>query len=201
MLALYYLPEYKSVSRSDELLTHFFSTWPISLPDAFRYGESSRLTLLALLPATGNLVIEKPPPPAQPPNLSVGGGPPISPGQGPSGKHQGQINLAQLRLQHMQQAAYAQQKQHQHQHQQHIQQQMRIASQMSQQHARQGVPGMVQQQVLQGGALRVGAGHWQKHLFYYRHVVSFSLSPHPNSKEIPILLILIILIPLDEIKQ
>ncbi|XP_047441292.1 E3 ubiquitin-protein ligase TRIM33 isoform X2 [Mugil cephalus] len=99
----------------------------------------------------GNLVIEKPPPPAQPPSMMVGG-PPISPGQGHPGhmgKHPGQINLAQLRLQHMQQAAYAQQKQqhqHQQQHQQQIQQQMRIASQMSQQHARQGGPSLVQQQ-------------------------------------------------------
>ncbi|XP_040911794.1 E3 ubiquitin-protein ligase TRIM33 isoform X5 [Toxotes jaculatrix] len=98
----------------------------------------------------GNLVIEKPPPPAQPPNVMVGG-PPISPGQGHPSKHPGQINLAQLRLQHMQQAAYAQQKQQQHQQQQHqhqqqIQQQMRIASQMSQQHARQAGPPMVQQQ-------------------------------------------------------
>uniref|UniRef100_UPI0037E8A00E E3 ubiquitin-protein ligase TRIM33 isoform X2 n=1 Tax=Semicossyphus pulcher TaxID=241346 RepID=UPI0037E8A00E len=92
----------------------------------------------------GNLVIEKPP--AQPANVMVGG-PPISPGH--SGKHPGQINLAQLRLQHMQQAAYAQQKQQQQQQQQHqqqIQQQMRIASQMSQQHPRQGGPPMVQQQ-------------------------------------------------------
>lgn len=95
----------------------------------------------------GNLVIEKPPPPAQPPGVMVGG-PPISPGQGHPGKHPGQINLAQLRLQHMQQAAYAQQKQQQQQqqHQQQIQQQMRIASQMSQQHARQTGPPMVQQQ-------------------------------------------------------
>lgn len=77
------------------------------------------------------------------------GGPPISPGQNQPGKHPGQINLAQLRLQHMQQAAYAQQKQQQQQqqHQQQIQQQMRIASQMSQQHARQTGPAMVQQQV------------------------------------------------------
>ncbi|XP_070824344.1 E3 ubiquitin-protein ligase TRIM33 isoform X4 [Chaetodon trifascialis] len=95
----------------------------------------------------GNLVIEKPPPPAQPPSVMVGG-PPISTGQGLPGKHTGQINLAQLRLQHMQQAAYAQQKQQhqQHQHQQQIQQQMRIASQMSQQHPRQAGPPMVQQQ-------------------------------------------------------
>uniref|UniRef100_A0A671W9G4 E3 ubiquitin-protein ligase TRIM33 n=1 Tax=Sparus aurata TaxID=8175 RepID=A0A671W9G4_SPAAU len=100
----------------------------------------------------GNLVIEKPPPPAQPPNMMVGG-PPIPTGQGHPGKHQGQINLAQLRLQHMQQAAYAQQKQQhqqqqqQQQHQQQIQQQMRIASQMSQQHPRQAGPPLVQQQV------------------------------------------------------
>uniref|UniRef100_A0A3Q2C8K6 RING-type E3 ubiquitin transferase n=1 Tax=Cyprinodon variegatus TaxID=28743 RepID=A0A3Q2C8K6_CYPVA len=82
----------------------------------------------------GNLVIEKPPPSAQPPSVMLGG-PAISPGQGHPGKHPGQINLAQLRLQHMQQAAYQQ-----------IQQQMRLASQMSQQHARQGGPAMVQQQ-------------------------------------------------------
>ncbi|XP_034732427.1 E3 ubiquitin-protein ligase TRIM33 isoform X4 [Etheostoma cragini] len=100
----------------------------------------------------GNLVIEKPPQPVQPPGVMVGG-PPISPGQGHHGKHPGQINLAQLRMQHMQQAAYAQQKQqHQHQqqqqqqHQQQIQQQMRIASQMSQQHVRQAGPPMGQQQ-------------------------------------------------------
>uniref|UniRef100_A0A7N5ZXF6 E3 ubiquitin-protein ligase TRIM33 n=1 Tax=Anabas testudineus TaxID=64144 RepID=A0A7N5ZXF6_ANATE len=98
----------------------------------------------------GSLVIEKPPPSAQPPTVMVGG-PPLSPGQGHPGKHPGQINLAQLRLQHMQQAAYAQQKQQQQQqqqqHQQQIQQQMRIASQMSQQHPRQAGPPMVQQQV------------------------------------------------------
>ncbi|KAM4611067.1 E3 ubiquitin-protein ligase TRIM33 isoform 2-T2 [Polymixia lowei] len=100
----------------------------------------------------GNLVIEKTPQSAHPPNVMVGA-PPISPAQGHPGKHPGQINLAQLRLQHMQQAAYAQQKQqqqqHQQQHQQHqqqIQQQMRIASQMSQQHPRQAGPSMVQQQ-------------------------------------------------------
>uniref|UniRef100_A0A8C4H678 E3 ubiquitin-protein ligase TRIM33 n=1 Tax=Dicentrarchus labrax TaxID=13489 RepID=A0A8C4H678_DICLA len=51
----------------------------------------------------GNLVIEKPPPPAQPANVMVGA-PPISTGQGHPSKHPGQINLAQLRLQHMQQA-------------------------------------------------------------------------------------------------
>lgn len=101
----------------------------------------------------GNLVIEKPPSSAQP-SMMVGG-PPLSPGQGHPGKHPGQINLAQLRLQHMQQAAYAQQKQQhqqqqqqqQQQHQQQIQQQMRIASQLSQQHPRQAGPALVQQQV------------------------------------------------------
>ncbi|XP_054904443.1 E3 ubiquitin-protein ligase TRIM33 isoform X2 [Poeciliopsis prolifica] len=98
----------------------------------------------------GNLVIEKPPPVPQPPSVMVGG-PPISPGQSHPGKHPGQINLAQLRLQHMQQAAYAQQKHQQHQQQQQqqqqqIQQQMRIASQMSQQHPRAGGPPLVQQQ-------------------------------------------------------
>uniref|UniRef100_A0A8C5H4S0 RING-type E3 ubiquitin transferase n=1 Tax=Gouania willdenowi TaxID=441366 RepID=A0A8C5H4S0_GOUWI len=69
----------------------------------------------------GNLVIEKPPPSVQGPGM-VG-----PPGQGHPGKNPTQINLAQLRLQHMQQqqAAFAQ-KQQQHQHQQQIQQQMRI---------------------------------------------------------------------------
>ncbi|XP_037832933.1 E3 ubiquitin-protein ligase TRIM33 isoform X2 [Kryptolebias marmoratus] len=98
----------------------------------------------------GNLVVEKPPPAAHPPNVMLGG-PSISPGQGHPGKHPGQINLAQLRLQHMQQAAYAKQQQQHHQQQQQqqqqqIQQQMRIASQMSQQHARQAGPPIVQQQ-------------------------------------------------------
>ncbi|XP_029011428.1 E3 ubiquitin-protein ligase TRIM33 isoform X2 [Betta splendens] len=96
----------------------------------------------------GNLVIEKPPPSAQPPSVMVGA-PPLSPGQGHPSKHPGQINLAQLRLQHMHQAAFAQQKQQQQQQQQHqqqIQQQMRLASQMSQQHPRQPGPPMVQQQ-------------------------------------------------------
>ncbi|XP_068187556.1 E3 ubiquitin-protein ligase TRIM33 isoform X2 [Antennarius striatus] len=92
----------------------------------------------------GNLIVEKPPALAQPPNVMVGG-PPISPGQGHPGKHPGQINLAQLRLQHIQQAAYAQKHQQQH-HQHQIQQQMRIASQMSQQHPRQAGPPLVQQQ-------------------------------------------------------
>uniref|UniRef100_A0A8D3BJ96 E3 ubiquitin-protein ligase TRIM33 n=1 Tax=Scophthalmus maximus TaxID=52904 RepID=A0A8D3BJ96_SCOMX len=70
----------------------------------------------------GNLVIEKPPPSAHPPTV-MAGGQSMSPGQGHHGKPAGQINLAQLRLQHMQQAAYAQQKQQHQQHQQHQQQQ------------------------------------------------------------------------------
>uniref|UniRef100_G3NML3 E3 ubiquitin-protein ligase TRIM33 n=1 Tax=Gasterosteus aculeatus aculeatus TaxID=481459 RepID=G3NML3_GASAC len=94
----------------------------------------------------GNLVIEKPPIPVQQPGVMVGG-PPISPGQVHHSKQAGQINLAQLRLQHMQQAAYQQQQQQQQQHQQQqIQQQMRIASQISQQHARQTAQPMGQQQ-------------------------------------------------------
>ncbi|XP_077465490.1 E3 ubiquitin-protein ligase TRIM33 isoform X2 [Stigmatopora argus] len=107
----------------------------------------------------GNLIIEKTPPPIYPANMmggGGGGGGSISPGQGPPSKNSGQINLAQLRLQHMQQAAIAQKQQHLQQHQQHQQQQvqqqhqqqqqMRLTSQMSQQHSRQTVPSMVQQQ-------------------------------------------------------
>uniref|UniRef100_A0A673ML91 E3 ubiquitin-protein ligase TRIM33 n=1 Tax=Sinocyclocheilus rhinocerous TaxID=307959 RepID=A0A673ML91_9TELE len=71
----------------------------------------------------GNLVIEKVSHTA-PPQMMVNQQ--ISPSHNHPGKHSGQINLAQLRLQHMQQA-------------QQIQQQMRIASQMSQ-HPRQGGP-------------------------------------------------------------
>ncbi|XP_055079178.1 E3 ubiquitin-protein ligase TRIM33 isoform X2 [Periophthalmus magnuspinnatus] len=89
----------------------------------------------------GNLVIEKPPPVTQPQNVMVGG-PPLPPGQVHPGKHPGQINLAQLRLQHMQQAAFAQKQQHQQQQQQQQMQQMRLASQMSQQHPRPGGPAM-----------------------------------------------------------
>uniref|UniRef100_A0A8C7JM60 RING-type E3 ubiquitin transferase n=1 Tax=Oncorhynchus kisutch TaxID=8019 RepID=A0A8C7JM60_ONCKI len=68
----------------------------------------------------GNLVIEKMPQAQHPPNIMVG---PISPGHGHPGhgKSPGQINLAQLRQQHMQQQAFAQQKQQQ-QHQQQQQQ-------------------------------------------------------------------------------
>uniref|UniRef100_A0A8C5B5Y6 Tripartite motif containing 33 n=1 Tax=Gadus morhua TaxID=8049 RepID=A0A8C5B5Y6_GADMO len=84
----------------------------------------------------GNLVIEKPPQSAHPANVLVAG-PPIPSAPGHPSKHQGQINLAQLRLQHMQQqqAAYAQQKQ---QHQQQQQQQQQLIS--MQQIARGPVP-------------------------------------------------------------
>uniref|UniRef100_A0A8C1DID5 E3 ubiquitin-protein ligase TRIM33 n=1 Tax=Cyprinus carpio carpio TaxID=630221 RepID=A0A8C1DID5_CYPCA len=75
----------------------------------------------------GNLVIEKVPHTAPPPQMMVNQQ--ISPSHNHPGKHSGQINLAQLRLQHMQQA-------------QQIQQQMRIASQMSQ-HPRQGGPSQI----------------------------------------------------------
>ncbi|XP_042617701.1 E3 ubiquitin-protein ligase TRIM33 isoform X1 [Cyprinus carpio] len=96
----------------------------------------------------GNLVIEKVPHTAPPPQMMVNQQ--ISPSHNHPGKHSGQINLAQLRLQHMQQAAIAQKHQHQQQqqqqqqqqHQQQIQQQMRIASQMSQ-HPRQGGPSQI----------------------------------------------------------
>uniref|UniRef100_A0A6Q2ZD54 RING-type E3 ubiquitin transferase n=1 Tax=Esox lucius TaxID=8010 RepID=A0A6Q2ZD54_ESOLU len=111
----------------------------------------------------GNLVIEKMPQAQHPPNIMVG---PISPGHGHPGhsKHPGQINLAQLRLQHMQQQAFAQQKQQQ------IQEQMRMASQMSQQHPRQAGPQMVQQpprlismQALQRGPMNGGPHMYPPH--------------------------------------
>uniref|UniRef100_A0A8C9WN74 E3 ubiquitin-protein ligase TRIM33 n=1 Tax=Scleropages formosus TaxID=113540 RepID=A0A8C9WN74_SCLFO len=117
----------------------------------------------------GNLVIEKMPPSVHPPNVIVGQ---VSPGHGHGhgAKHPGQINLAQLRLQHMQQAAFAQkqqqQQQQQHQQQQ-IQQQMRIASQMSQ-HARQPGPQMVQQQpprLISMPPLQRGGVNGSSHMF------------------------------------
>uniref|UniRef100_A0A7N8YEE2 E3 ubiquitin-protein ligase TRIM33 n=1 Tax=Mastacembelus armatus TaxID=205130 RepID=A0A7N8YEE2_9TELE len=124
--------QHKDTTQLAQQIHHVlnFCHWAITTGSSTALLYSKRLVC--------NLVVEKPPPPAQPPNVMVGA-PPISPGQSHPGKHQGQINLAQLRLQHMQQAAY--------QHQQQIQQQMRIASQMSQQHARPAGPPMVQQQV------------------------------------------------------
>ncbi|KAK6470389.1 E3 ubiquitin-protein ligase TRIM33 [Huso huso] len=111
----------------------------------------------------GNLVIETKPIPVHAPNVVVGQ---VPNAQNHAGKHLGQINLAQLRLQHMQQqqqqAAYAQ-KQQQQQQQLQLQQQQMQQQQMQQQqqqqqqqlrmvqhlppHPRQGGPQMVQQQV------------------------------------------------------
>uniref|UniRef100_A0A4W4HE98 E3 ubiquitin-protein ligase TRIM33 n=1 Tax=Electrophorus electricus TaxID=8005 RepID=A0A4W4HE98_ELEEL len=119
-----------------------FTHWAISNGSSTALLYSKRLVR-----SLCNLVIEKvPPPPTHPPNMMIGQQ--LSPGHGgPGSKHPGQINLAQLRLQHMQQAAFAQkqQQQQQQQHQQQIQQQMRIASQMSQ-HPRQGGPPQMMQQ-------------------------------------------------------
>uniref|UniRef100_A0A668AB67 E3 ubiquitin-protein ligase TRIM33 n=1 Tax=Myripristis murdjan TaxID=586833 RepID=A0A668AB67_9TELE len=135
--------QHKDTTQLAQQIHHVlnFCHWAITTGSSTALLYSKRLVR--------NLVIEKPPQPAHPSNMMVGG-PPISPAAGHPGKHPGQINLAQLRLQHMQQAAYAQQKQQQQQQQQHqqqIQQQMRIASQMSQQHPRQAGPSMVQLQV------------------------------------------------------
>uniref|UniRef100_A0A672MIV1 E3 ubiquitin-protein ligase TRIM33 n=1 Tax=Sinocyclocheilus grahami TaxID=75366 RepID=A0A672MIV1_SINGR len=87
-----------------------FTNWAISI-----YMLSDAL-ITPFLFCPGNLVIEKVSHTA-PPQMMVNQQ--ISPSHNHPGKHSGQINLAQLRLQHMQQA-------------QQIQQQMRIASQMSQ---------------------------------------------------------------------
>lgn len=55
--------------------------------------------------SSGNLVIENKPAPSYTPNVVVGQAPP---GTNHINKAPGQINLAQLRLQHMQQQVYAQ---------------------------------------------------------------------------------------------
>uniref|UniRef100_A0A8C5H6Z2 RING-type E3 ubiquitin transferase n=1 Tax=Gouania willdenowi TaxID=441366 RepID=A0A8C5H6Z2_GOUWI len=129
------LAQHKDTTLLAQQIQHVlkFCQWAITTGSSTALLFSKRLV--------GNLVIEKPPPSVQGPGM-VG-----PPGQGHPGKNPTQINLAQLRLQHMQQqqAAFAQ-KQQQHQHQQQIQQQMRIASHLSQQHPRQAVPPLVQQQ-------------------------------------------------------
>uniref|UniRef100_A0A8C9SZG4 RING-type E3 ubiquitin transferase n=1 Tax=Scleropages formosus TaxID=113540 RepID=A0A8C9SZG4_SCLFO len=122
-----------------------FTHWAISNGSSTALLYSKRLV--------GNLVIEKMPPSVHPPNVIVGQ---VSPGHGHGhgAKHPGQINLAQLRLQHMQQ-------------QQQIQQQMRIASQMSQ-HARQPGPQMVQQQpprLISMPPLQRGGVNGSSHMF------------------------------------
>ncbi|KAK0134229.1 E3 ubiquitin-protein ligase TRIM33 [Merluccius polli] len=121
----------------------------------------------------GNLVIEKPPQSAHPPNVLVAG-PPIPSAPGHPGKHPGQINLAQLRLQHMQQqqVAYAQQKQQhqqqqqqqQHQQQQHQQQQHQQQQQQQhqqQQHQQQHQQQQHQQQIQQ--QMRIASQMSQQH--------------------------------------
>ncbi|XP_029428317.1 E3 ubiquitin-protein ligase TRIM33 isoform X2 [Rhinatrema bivittatum] len=82
----------------------------------------------------GNLVVENKPAPGYTPNVVVGQ---VPPGANHVNKAPGQINLAQLRLQHMQQQVYAQK------HQQ--LQQMRMA-QPSGPPSRPAVPQMLQQQ-------------------------------------------------------
>ncbi|XP_076133447.1 E3 ubiquitin-protein ligase TRIM33 isoform X2 [Alosa pseudoharengus] len=107
----------------------------------------------------GNLVIEKVAPAPHPPNMMGQ----MAPGHNHHGKYPGQINLAQLRLQHMQQQAvlaqkqqhqqHQQQQQHQqHQQQQHQQQQLQQHQQQlqqHQQHQQQQIQQQHQQQIQQ----------------------------------------------------
>ncbi|XP_077079736.1 E3 ubiquitin-protein ligase TRIM33 isoform X2 [Siphateles boraxobius] len=132
----------------------------------------------------GNLVIEKVSHTAPPPSMMVNQQ--ISPSHNHPGKHSGQINLAQLRLQHMQQAAIAQKQQHQQQqqqqqqqqhqqqqHQQQIQQQMRIASQMSQHPRQGGPPQMIQQpppRLISMQALQRGGVNGSSHMYPPQHM-------------------------------
>ncbi|XP_026124872.1 E3 ubiquitin-protein ligase TRIM33 isoform X2 [Carassius auratus] len=142
----------------------------------------------------GNLVIEKVPHTAPPPQMMVNQQ--ISPSHNHPGKHSGQINLAQLRLQHMQQAAIAQKHQHQHQqqqqqqqqHQQQIQQQMRIASQMSQ-HPRQGGPPQItsiQQpppRLISMQALQRGGVNGSSHMYPPHHLRMVSAQNRMSSAQ------------------
>ncbi|KAK1328961.1 hypothetical protein QTO34_011131 [Cnephaeus nilssonii] len=92
----------------------------------------------------GNLVIESKPAPGYTPNVVVGQ---VPPGTNHISKTPGQINLAQLRLQHMQQQVYAQK--HQQLQQMRIQQPpapVSTTTTTTQQHPRQAAPQMLQQQ-------------------------------------------------------
>ncbi|XP_063111883.1 E3 ubiquitin-protein ligase TRIM33 isoform X3 [Cavia porcellus] len=92
----------------------------------------------------GNLVIESKPAPGYTPNVVVGQ---VPPGTNHISKTPGQINLAQLRLQHMQQQVYAQK--HQQLQQMRMQQPPAPApppTTTTQQHPRQTAPQMLQQQ-------------------------------------------------------
>ncbi|KFO98376.1 E3 ubiquitin-protein ligase TRIM33, partial [Calypte anna] len=102
----------------------------------------------------GNLVIENKPTPSYTPNVVVGQTPP---GTNHVSKAPGQINLAQLRLQHMQQQVYAQK------HQQ-LQQQMRVGQpaasvprQSSPQVLQQQPPRLISMQTMQRGNMNCGA--------------------------------------------
>ncbi|KAM9369483.1 E3 ubiquitin-protein ligase TRIM33 [Phaethornis superciliosus] len=101
----------------------------------------------------GNLVIENKPTPSYTPNVVVGQTPP---GTNHISKAPGQINLAQLRLQHMQQQVYAQK------HQQ--LQQMRVGQpaasvprQTSPQVLQQQPPRLISMQTMQRGNMNCGA--------------------------------------------
>ncbi|MBZ3884982.1 E3 ubiquitin-protein ligase TRIM33 [Sciurus carolinensis] len=92
----------------------------------------------------GNLVIESKPAPGYTPNVVVGQ---VPPGTNHISKTPGQINLAQLRLQHMQQQVYAQK--HQQLQQMRMQQPpapVPTTTTTTQQHPRQAAPQMLQQQ-------------------------------------------------------
>ncbi|XP_060269154.1 E3 ubiquitin-protein ligase TRIM33 isoform X7 [Ovis aries] len=92
----------------------------------------------------GNLVIESKPAPGYTPNVVVGQ---VPPGTNHISKTPGQINLAQLRLQHMQQQVYAQK--HQQLQQMRMQQPpapVPTTTTATQQHSRQAAPQMLQQQ-------------------------------------------------------
>lgn len=103
-----------------------------------------QITLIFLNPS-GNLVIESKPAPGYTPNVVVGQ---VPPGTNHISKTPGQINLAQLRLQHMQQQVYAQK--HQQLQQMRMQQPpapVPTTTTATQQHSRQAAPQMLQQQV------------------------------------------------------
>ncbi|XP_051964805.1 E3 ubiquitin-protein ligase TRIM33-like isoform X2 [Xyrauchen texanus] len=121
----------------------------------------------------GNLVIEKVTHTAPPPSMMVGQQ--ISPSHNHPGKHSGQINLAQLRLQHMQQAAIAQKQQHQQQ--QHQQQPTAAAATTTtsmSQHPRQGgPPQMIQQpppRLISMQALQRGGVNGSSHMYPPHHI-------------------------------
>uniref|UniRef100_A0A672N9F1 E3 ubiquitin-protein ligase TRIM33 n=1 Tax=Sinocyclocheilus grahami TaxID=75366 RepID=A0A672N9F1_SINGR len=144
------LSQQRDISCLAQQIIHVlnFTNWAISNGSSTALLYSKRLV--------SNLVIEKVPHTAPPPQMMVNQQ--ISPSHNHPGKHSGQINLAQLRLQHMQQAAIAQKHQHQQQQQQQQHQQQQQQQHQQQQQQMRIPPRLISMQALQRGGVN-GSSH------------------------------------------